>query len=570
MGCRLKSFFLKLLLLQLKVVFADGEDCNKADWISSDTTSTADAAKVESCPQVLSNGGTCSATCPGGYEAADSVRCEDGNFSVPACIETTTTSSHTITSTSLSGTNTITATATATTSTTSMTGSETTTTSMTVTTSTITTYSSMTTTSSTGTASTYTSTSTSATTATNTSTTTITTTILSDCIGADVATGLGPKGSNCPRYMMHGERCTAQCIIAAEAMGSFVCLGGYLFGHSACQKVEEQVEEWRGDVVAVGFRTRLSAVTKPSTTRMVDALRRAVATSVGVASNRVVRLTIESMVQTYPDPHTPTQLEVILQDDGTYDAAAATNVEFVVEFTFEIALFNDGISVAEVKATLIDLDVEGSVSFKVYNSVLQGYYSITAEDIKPMFRPYSYWGNAFNAVGSGEVYGLSAPLSDLEPDYTSLISGLILSLIVMPLVAALVHWIGLERRMKREIDTGDRPLKVRMDDVGEGAGTPRDWTPRVLGASRMQTTSPSPARVAMSPSPPQKPGTESSKERRQKLPAPATASGAAASGSESVASARSKMTAASNKSASSSSTAQVKSKRPAMPPPPTS
>jgi len=196
-------------------------------------------------------------------------------------------------------------------------------------------------------------------------------------------------------------------------MGSFVCLGGYLFGHSACQKVEEQVAEWRGDVVAVGFRTRLSSVTKPSTTRMVDALRRAVATAVGVASNRVVRLTIESSVQTYPDPQVATQLEVLLNDDGTYDSTEEIKIEWVVEFTCELALFNDGISVTEVKAILDNLVVEGSLSFQVYNSVLQGYYSITAEDIKPMFRPYAYWGNAFNAVGTGQVNGLVGRLSDL-------------------------------------------------------------------------------------------------------------------------------------------------------------
>jgi len=304
----------------------------------------------------------------------------------------------------------------------------------------------------------------------------------------------------------------------------------------------------------------MSAVARPSAERMVEALRRAIATAVGVSSNRVVRFTIESLT---PSRTGPTQLEVLLQEDGE-PVDTEREEEFIVEFTCEFALFNDGLSNEEVKSILLNLVSGDSMPFNLFSSVMSSYFQITTLDIKPYFRPYAYYGHSFNALGTGEVMGLSRPLSDLEPDYTSLVAGLILSGIVMPLISALLHWMSLERRMKDELSRGDGGSRRRNED--QDAGTPRprisgdadeNSPPRAIGrAQRMKESSPFAARNAMSPSPPTK--TSSS---RQKLPAPE-----APSGSESV---RSAQTGGSRRTSSSgSSQPKGAGKRAMMPPPP--
>jgi len=236
--------------------------------------------------------------------------------------------------------------------------------------------------------------------------------------------------------MSHLERCTALCAASFQAIGSFVCLGGRLFGDSGCQQAPESINVWHGLLVAASMRVSLSSVAQLSSERLVEALRRALAAPLLLASNRIIRLSVSSLV--------PLQ-----GGDGNYYPVRAA---YKVEFDFEVAMFDDGISPDDVSTGIMKLAHVSNPQFILFSNVLRGNYDVTAGSAEILFKPFAYTGHAFT-VSSGVVgYVTSEPAK--PPDHTALVAGIVLSVIVLPLAAALIHWINLERKMKQEIAAG--------------------------------------------------------------------------------------------------------------------
>ncbi|CAJ1373106.1 unnamed protein product [Effrenium voratum] len=468
---------------------------------------------------VLETGESCEASCPPGLVAELNVSCKDTTLQVPDCLAATTstttsttssasTTSATTSTTTSATTSTTSSTISATTSTTSSTISATSTTSSTTTSTmaTLTTSStsisrtssttrswtstlgstvtnstlstttssssssttssststssisnssttSTTSTSSSSTSSTASNSTTSSTTASSTSqtmstrtnTTTSTTSSSSTSSSTSSTTSMGhgctiafADGTTCPRYMMPAERCAAHCPGSSSA-GHFICLHGRFFGSSGCQ--EAGATAWRGPLLAAALHVGVTSRSPLSSEVLQESLRRSLAVCLGMSSSSIVRLRVLDLVAEGQSPEVLANLEL----------------------QFEVSLGAEQANFTEVAEGIEELTEVSTPAFLLLQNMMKGYFNIQIRWVEVAMRAVPYDGSILNLtlapVSTGDSGDAAAEMQD--QDGTATISGVVLSMTIIPVVAVWVRFILAERRVGREALSGEERGAVR-------------------------------------------------------------------------------------------------------------
>ena len=255
--------------------------------------------------------------------------------------------------------------------------------------------------------------------------------------------------TSCPRYMLHLERCSAVCQGPSTSVGHFVCLTGRFFGSSGClDPAEASNINWRGLLLAAALRVGFQSLQLFSEDELAENLRRSLAVCIGVASDSIVRLRVLDLTQ------------------GKSGEANVIGSE--LELEFEVSLGNELLNESEVSASIVDLgDVSSPVSL-LFGNMLKGYFDIQVDWVELEMLPVTYSGSLLNFTNFTYpgTESTTAPTEDPDGTTTTVVSGLVLSMAVIPVVAAWVRLIVAERNgdvggSQEELRKG-RPVRKKL------------------------------------------------------------------------------------------------------------
>jgi len=160
---------------------------------------------------------------------------------------------------------------------------------------------------------------------------------------------------------------------------------------------------------------------------LAENLRRSLAVCIGVASDSIVRLRVVDLIQ------------------GKSGEANVIGSE--LELEFEVSLGNELLNESEVSASIVDLeDVSSPVSL-LFRNMLKGYFDIQVDWVELEMLPVTYSGSLLNFTNFTYpgTESTTAPTEDPDGTTTTVVSGLVLSMAVIPVVAAWVRLIVAER-----------------------------------------------------------------------------------------------------------------------------
>eukprot|EP00435_Cladocopium_sp_Y103_P073131 s1255_g42.t1 len=391
----------------------------------------------ERCPEVLQVGESCPPSCPVGLNAKARVSCQDGLLLVPSCLEinTSTTSSTTSSATTSSST---TSTTTATSTVSTYTATSSTSTSETATASSTSSTSSS---SSSSTSSSSSSSSSSAEIGTTRTSTASSNTTTNATMTSTTQFDIAPPGkrciiasmlwTSCPRYMLHMERCDAKCQSPLTSVGHFSCLAGRFFGSSGCLEPSEASNlAWRGLLLAGALRFGFNSLEQLSEGELLENLRRVLAVCMGISARSILRLRAADLI---------------------FNNESGEVISSEVELEFEVSLGSELLNETEVSASIIDLEDTSSPVSLLFRNMLKGYFDIQVTWVQVVMLPVTYSGSLLNFTAPSTSVASAIDHQDPDGTATSVVSGLVLSMAVVPVVAAWVRLVLAEQHARDDL-----------------------------------------------------------------------------------------------------------------------
>lgn len=238
--------------------------------------------------------------------------------------------------------------------------------------------------------------------------------------------------TSCPRYMLHMERCDAKCESPLISVGHFTCLAGRFFGSSGCLEPSEATKlAWRGLLLAGALRFGFNSLRQWSEDELLDNLRRVLAVCMGVSGRSIRRL----------------RAAELLLNNETGEVISSE-----VELEFEVSLGSELLNETEVSASIVDLEDASSPVSLLFHNMLKGYFDIQVTWLQLVMLPMTYSGSLLNFTAPSTSVA-SAAIDHQDPDgtATSVVSGLVLSMAVVPVVAAWVRLVLAEQNAREDL-----------------------------------------------------------------------------------------------------------------------
>lgn len=232
--------------------------------------------------------------------------------------------------------------------------------------------------------------------------------------------------------MLHMERCDAKCESPLTSVGHFTCLAGRFFGSSGCLEPSEATKlAWRGLLLAGALRFGFNSLRQWSEDELLDNLRRVLAVCMGVSGRSIRRL----------------RAAELLLNNETGEVISSE-----VELEFEVSLGSELLNETEVSASIVDLEDASSPVSLLFHNMLKGYFDIQVTWLQLVMLPMTYSGSLLNFTAPSTSVA-SAAIDHQDPDgtATSVVSGLVLSMAVVPVVAAWVRLVLAEQNAREDL-----------------------------------------------------------------------------------------------------------------------
>lgn len=229
------------------------------------------------------------------------------------------------------------------------------------------------------------------------------------------------------------ERCDAKCESPLTSVGHFSCLAGRFFGSSGCLKPSEASNlAWRGLLLAGALRFGFNSLRQWSEDELLENLRRVLAVCIGVSARSIRRLRA---------------VELLLNNE------TSEVISSEVELEFEVSLGSELLNETEVSASIVDLEDASSPVSLLFRNMLKGYFDIQVTWLQMLMIPMTYSGSLLNFTAQPRSTSVASAIDHQDPDGTasSVVSGLVLSMAVVPVVAAWVRLVLAEQNAREDL-----------------------------------------------------------------------------------------------------------------------
>lgn len=188
---------------------------------------------------------------------------------------------------------------------------------------------------------------------------------------------------------------------------------------------------WRGLLLAGALRFGFNSLRQWSEDELLENLRRVLAVCMGVSARSIRRLRA---------------VELLLNNE------TSEVISSEVELEFEVSLGSELLNETEVSASIVDLEDASSPVSLLFRNMLKGYFDIQVTWLQMLMMPMTYSGSLLNFTAQPQSTSVASAIDHPDPDGTaSVVSGLVLSMAVVPVVAAWVRLVLAEQNAREDL-----------------------------------------------------------------------------------------------------------------------